>query len=283
MARQERAGRVEGKVALVTGAGRGQGRSHAVRLAEEGASIIAFDICAPVASVSYDMATPEDLEHTCELVRDAGGRVHSAVVDVRDFDLLARELAAGIEALGGLDVVVANAGIASYAAGHEISEAAWQEMIDINLTGTWHTIKAAVPHLIAAGRGGSIVLTSSAAGLQGTPNLAHYVAAKHGVTGLTRTFANELAPHWIRVNSVNPTQVDTPMIMNDEIFRMFRPDLESPGREDIVGVSTATNALPVPWVEPRDVSHAVLFLASDEARYITGTALPVDAGILTKV
>ena len=276
-------GRVEGKVALVTGAGRGQGRSHAVRLAEEGASVIAFDICAPVASVSYDMATRDDLAETCELVRAAGGSTYSAEVDVRDFDLLVRELALGIDVLGGLDIVVANAGIASYAPGHEITEAAWQEMIDINLTGTWHTVKAAVPHLVAAGRGGSIVLTSSAAGLQGTPNLAHYVAAKHGVTGLTRTFANELAPHWIRVNSVNPTQVDTPMIMNDEIFRMFRPDLESPGRDDIVDVSIATNALPVPWVEPRDVSNAVLFLASDEARYITGVALPVDAGILAKV
>jgi SDR family mycofactocin-dependent oxidoreductase len=276
-------GRVEGKVALVTGAGRGQGRSHAVRLAEEGASVIAFDICAPVASVSYAMASRADLDETCEQVRAAGGRAHAAEVDVRDYDLLARELEAGIAALGGLDIVVANAGIASYAPGHEITEAAWQEMIDINLTGTWHTVKAAVPHLVSAGRGGSIVLTSSAAGLQGTPNLAHYVAAKHGVTGLTRTFANELAPHWIRVNSVNPTQVDTPMIMNDEIFRMFRPDLESPGRDDIVDVSIATNALPVPWVEARDVSNAVLFLASDEARYITGVALPVDAGILAKV
>lgn len=276
-------GRVDQKVALITGAGRGQGRAHAVRLAEEGASVIAFDICAPVASVSYDMATAADLEETCALVRAAGGQVYSAQVDVRDLDVLERELAAGIAALGGLDTVVANAGIASYAAGHEISEAAWQEMIDINLTGTWHTIKAAVPHLVAGGRGGSIVLTSSAAGLQGTPNLAHYVAAKHGVTGLMRTFANELAPHWIRVNSVNPTQVDTPMIMNDEIFRMFRPDLDAPGRDDIVDVSISTNALPVPWVEASDVANAVLFLASDEARYITGVALPVDAGILAKV
>ncbi|UUW88103.1 mycofactocin-coupled SDR family oxidoreductase [Pimelobacter simplex] len=276
-------GRVDQKVALITGAGRGQGRAHAVRLAEEGASVIAFDICAPVASVSYDMATAADLEETCALVRAAGGQVYSAQVDVRDLDVLERELAAGVAALGGLDIVVANAGIASYAAGHEISEAAWQEMIDINLTGTWHTIKAAVPHLVAGGRGGSIVLTSSAAGLQGTPNLAHYVAAKHGVTGLMRTFANELAPHWIRVNSVNPTQVDTPMIMNDEIFRMFRPDLDAPGRDDIVDVSISTNALPVPWVEASDVANAVLFLASDEARYITGVALPVDAGILAKV
>ncbi|MGD9959282.1 mycofactocin-coupled SDR family oxidoreductase [Nocardioides sp.] len=274
--------RVEGKVALVTGAGRGQGRSHAIRLAEEGAAIIAFDICAPVRSVTYPMSDEADLQETCDLARQAGGRVYSAVVDVRDYDTLADELRAGVQELGGLDIVVANAGIASYAAGHEISEAAWREMIDINLTGTWHTIKAAVPHLIERGSG-SIVLTSSAAGLQGTPNLAHYVAAKHGVNGLMKTFANELAPHWIRVNSVNPTQVDTPMIMNDEIFAMFRPDLESPGREDIVEVSTGMNALPVPWVEAIDVSHAVLFLASDEARYISGVALPVDAGIVNKV
>lgn len=274
-------GRVEGKVAMITGAGRGQGRSHAVRLAEEGASIIAFDICAPVDTVSYDMSTPEDLAHTADLVRKQGQDVYTAVVDVRDYAALERELAAGVSALGGLDVVVANAGIASYAPGHEITEPAWQEMIDINLTGTWHTIKAAVPHLLTGG-GGSIILTSSAAGLQGPKNLAHYVAAKHGVVGLMRGFANELASHWIRVNSVNPTQVESPMIMNDEIFRMFRPDLEDPVREDIIGVSTEMNALPVPWVQPEDVSNAVLFLASDEARYITGVALPVDAGICAK-
>lgn len=275
-------GRVEGKIALITGAARGQGRSHAVRLAQEGASIIAFDICAPVATVSYDMATEHDLATTVKLVEQAGSRAISAVVDVRDFDTLEQELQSAVEAFGGLDIVVANAGIASYARGHEITEAAWQDMIDINLTGTWHTIKASVPHLKARGSG-SIILISSAAGLQGPPNLAHYVAAKHGVTGLTRAFANELAQDWIRVNSVNPTQVESPMIMNDEIFRMFRPDLASPTREDIIGVSTEMNALPVPWVQPEDVSNAVLFLASDEARYITGIALPIDAGIVAKV
>ena len=275
-------GRVEGKIALITGAARGQGRSHAVRLAQEGASIIAFDICAPVATVSYDMATEDDLATTVKLVEQAGSRAISAVVDVRDFDTLERELQAAVEAFGGLDIVVANAGIASYAPGHEISEAAWRDMIDINLTGTWHTIKAAVPHLKARGSG-SIILISSAAGLQGPPNLAHYVAAKHGVTGLTRAFANELAQDWIRVNSVNPTQVESAMIMNDEIFRMFRPDLAAPTREDIIEVSTKMNALPVPWVQPEDVSNAVLFLASDEARYITGVALPIDAGIVAKV
>lgn len=274
-------GRVGGKVALVTGAARGQGRSHALRLAEEGASIIAFDICAPVASVTYSMSSKEDLAETAELVRALGARVVTAEVDVRDYDRLSAELDRAVDELGGLDVVVANAGIASYAPGHEISESAWHEMIDINLSGTWHTIKASVNHLKKRGSG-SIILVSSAAGLQAPQNLAHYVAAKHGVVGLMRSFANELAADWIRVNCVNPTQVDTPMIMNDEIFRMFRPDLPTPGREDIVDVSIAMNALPVPWVEAIDVSNAVLFLASEEARYITGVALPVDAGIVVK-
>jgi SDR family mycofactocin-dependent oxidoreductase len=274
-------GRVEGKIALVTGAGRGQGRSHAVRLAQEGASVIALDICAPVESVSYEMASREDLALTGELVREHGGRAHTAVVDVRDYPRLEHEVAAGVAALGGLDIVVSNAGIASYAPGDQISEPAWQEMLDINLTGTWHTIKAAVPHLKQRG-GGSIILTSSAAGLQGNKNLAHYVASKHGVVGLMRSFANELADHWIRVNSVNPTQVETPMIMNEEIFRLFRPDLADPQREDIIDVSIGVHALPIPWVQSEDVSNAVLFLASDEARYITGVALPVDAGLLAK-
>ncbi|PYE12435.1 (+)-trans-carveol dehydrogenase/(-)-trans-carveol dehydrogenase [Williamsia limnetica] len=275
--------RFAGKVALVTGAGRGQGRSHAVRLAEEGADVIAIDICRPVASVSYEMASEADLEETKNLVEKHGGRAVTDVVDIRDYIKLEKVLAAAVSELGGLDVVVANAGIASYAPGHEITEEAWNDMVGINLTGTWHTLKAAVPHLLARGSGSSVVLISSAAGLIGPPNLAHYVAAKHGITGLMRSFANELAASGIRVNSVHPTQVETPMIMNDEIFQMFRPDLQDPTREDIIEVSTGMNALPTPWVQPDDVSNAVLFLASDEARFITGVALPVDAGIINKV
>jgi SDR family mycofactocin-dependent oxidoreductase len=276
------AGRVEGKVAFVSGAGRGQGRSHAVRLAEEGADVIAVDICAPVQSVTYAMASEDDLAETARLVEEQDSRVVTAVADVRDFERIKSVMDDGRAELGGLDIVVANAGIASYAAGHEIDEAAWDEMIDIDLKGVWHTIKAAVPHLLEQGSG-SIVIVASGAGVIGPPGLAHYVAAKHGAIGLMRAFANELSPSMIRINAVCPTQVDTPMIMNDEVFKMFRPDLEAPGREDIVDVSTNMNLIPVPWVEPRDVSNAVLFLASDEARYITGTALPVDAGIVTKV
>jgi SDR family mycofactocin-dependent oxidoreductase len=275
-------GRVEGKVAFVTGAGRGQGRSHAVRLAEEGADVIAVDICAPVATVSYGMSSEDDLAETARLVEEQDRRVVTAVADVRDYDRLKSVMDDGRAQLGGLDIVVANAGIASYATGHEITEEAWQEMIDIDLKGVWHTIKAAAPHLIEQ-NSGSIVVVASGAGVIGPPGLAHYVAAKHGAVGLVRAFANELAANMIRINAVCPTQVDTPMIMNEEIYRMFRPDLEDPTKEDIVEVSTAMNLIPVPWVEPRDVSNAVLFLASDEARYITGTPLPVDAGIVSKV
>jgi len=155
-------------------------------------------------------------------------------------------------------------------------------MVDINLTGVWHTAKAAIPHLIEGGRGGSIVLTSSAAGLMAYPNIAHYVSAKHGVVGLMKTLALELAPHFIRVNSIHPTQVDTPMIQNEATWRLFRPDLDHPARADFEPASQAMNVLPIPWVEPVDISNAVLFLASDEARYITGVPLPVDAGCLIK-
>ncbi|MBS1845338.1 MAG: mycofactocin-coupled SDR family oxidoreductase [Actinobacteria bacterium] len=275
-------GRVEGKVALVTGAGRGQGRSHAVRLAEEGADIIAVDICRPVDTVTYPMADAADLAETARLVEAEGRRVVTREVDVRDYEKLAAGVADGIAELGGLEIVVANAGIASYAPGHEISDAAWNEMIDIDLKGVWHSIKAAAPTLLAQ-RAGSVVICASAAGLIGSPGLAHYVAAKHGAIGLMRAFANELGPEMIRVNAVCPTQVDTPMIMHGEVFRMFRPDLDNPTKDDIVEVSTNMNLLPVPWVENRDVSNAVLFLASDEARYVTGLPLTVDAGISVKV
>lgn len=276
------AGRVDGKVAYITGAARGQGRSHAVRLAEEGADIIAIDLCGTVDTVSYPLGTAEDLAETARLVEAQGRRIVTAQADVRDFDAVKATLESGAEELGGLDIVVANAGIATYAAGHEIEDQAWNDMLDIDLKGVWHAIKAAVPRLVAQGSG-SIVIASSASGLIGPPNLAHYVAAKHGALGLMKSFANELGPHSIRVNSVCPTQVDTPMIMHDEIYRMFRPDLENPGKDDIVDVSTKMNLIPVPWVEDRDVSNAVLWLASDEARYVSGAAIPVDAGIVTKV
>ncbi|HEY0804644.1 MAG TPA: mycofactocin-coupled SDR family oxidoreductase, partial [Pseudonocardiaceae bacterium] len=224
-------GRVAGKVAFITGAARGQGRSHAIRLAEEGADIIAVDICRQVDSVPYPMATPEDLAETVKAIEALDRRIHAVAADVRDYGALKAALDDGVAQLGRLDIVSANAGIASYGQADELDETTWQDMIDTNLTGVWHTAKAAIPHLIEQGTGGSIVLTSSTAGLMAMPNLAHYVSAKHGVVGLMRTLALELAPHFIRVNSVHPTGVNTPMVQNEASIRLFLPDVENPTAE----------------------------------------------------
>jgi (+)-trans-carveol dehydrogenase len=261
-------GRVEGKVAFITGAARGQGRSHAVRLAQEGADIIAVDICGQVDSVPYAMSTAEDLAETVKEVEALDRRIVAAQADVRDYGALKAALDDGVSQLGRLDIVSANAGIVSYGPAAELDETTWRDMIDINLTGVWHAAKAAVPRLIEQGTGGSIVLTSSTAGLMGMANLAHYVSAKHGVVGLMRTLALELAPHSIRVNSVHPTTVNTPMVANEPAMRLFLPDVESPTAEQFAEVAATLNAL--------------LFLASDEARYITGVTLPVDAGSVTR-
>jgi (+)-trans-carveol dehydrogenase len=275
-------GKLEGKVAFITGAARGQGRSHAITLAREGADIIAVDICAQVGSVPYPMATPEDLAQTVKEVETLDRRIVATDVDVRDYDALKQALDDGVAQLGRLDIVSANAGIVSYGRVEELPEQTWRDVIDVNLTGEWHAAKAAIPHLRAGGRGGSIILTSSDAGLKALQNLAHYVAAKHGVIGLMRTLALELAPDFIRVNALAPTSVNTPMIMNEPTYRVFRPDLENPTAEDMAGPATAVNVLPIPWVEPVDISNAVLWLASEESRYVTGITLPVDAGAAIK-
>ena len=276
-------GRVAGKVAFITGAARGQGRSHAIRLAQEGADIIAVDICEDVPGIPYPGATEADLAETVKQVEALDRRVVAAKADVRDYAGLKAALDDGVAELGRLDIVSANAGIGSSPVpAWEMDDSIWQTMIDINLTGVWHTAKAAIPHLIEGGRGGSIILTSSAAGLQAYQSIAHYVSAKHGVVGLMRTLALELAPYFIRVNSIHPTQVDTPMIQNEPTWRLFRPDLEHPTEADFAPASQAMNALPIPWVEPGDISNAVLFLASDEGRYVTGVTLPVDAGTVIK-
>ncbi len=272
-------GRVEGKVAFVTGAARGQGRSHALRLAQEGADIIAIDICDQIETVPFPMATPADLEQTVKEVEALDRRIVAVQADVRDFAAVKAAVDQGVAELGRLDIVCANAGIAGgNTPAWEQTEAEWHNTIDVNLTGVWHAAKAAVPHLIAGGRGGSMVLTSSAAGLKAMQNIADYVSAKHGVVGLMRTLALELGPHNIRVNSVHPTVVNTPMIQNSWTATLFRPDLENPTIEDAHDVFRGLNVLPILWVEPVDISNAVLFLASDEARYITGVTLPVDAG-----
>jgi (+)-trans-carveol dehydrogenase len=277
------AGRVEGKVAFISGAARGQGRAHAVRLAQEGADIIAVDICKQIDSVAIPLSTPEDLAETADLVKGHNRRIYTAEVDVRDYAALKAAVDAGVEQLGRLDIIVANAGIGN--GGNTLdktSEEDWTDMIDVNLGGVWKTVKAGVPHILSGGQGGSIILTSSVGGLKAYPHTGHYVAAKHGVVGLMRTFAVELGQHMIRVNSVHPTNVNTPLFMNEPTMKLFRPDLENPGPEDLKVIAQMMHTLPVGWVEPEDVSNAVLFLASDEARYITGVTLPIDAGSCLK-
>jgi (+)-trans-carveol dehydrogenase len=277
------AGRVEGKVAFITGAARGQGRAHAVRLAQEGADIIAVDICKQIESVAIPLSTPEDLAETADLVKGHNRRIYTAEVDVRDYAALKAAVDAGVEQLGRLDIIVANAGIGN--GGNTLdktSEEDWTDMIDVNLGGVWKTVKAGVPHILAGGHGGSIILTSSVGGLKAYPHTGHYVAAKHGVVGLMRTFAVELGQHMIRVNSVHPTNVNTPLFMNEPTMKLFRPDLENPGPDDLKVIAQMMHTLPIGWVEPEDVSNAVLFLASDESRYVTGVTLPIDAGSCLK-
>lgn len=271
--------RMAGKVAFITGVARGQGRSHAIRLAEEGADIIGIDLCADIDSVStYSLATRDDLGETVKLVEKTGRRMVAEIADVRDFDGLQAAFDVGLAEFGHVDTVVANAGIASFAKSWELTSDEWQDMIDVNLTGVFHTAKVAIPSMIAAGGGGSMVFISSIGGLKGVEHVAHYVSTKHGIVGLMRTMANELAPQGIRVNIVHPTNVDTTMIQNPGTYGMFAPDVAEPTVDDALEGFLSINALPVPWVESIDISNAVLFLSSEEARYVTGVTLPVDAG-----
>jgi (+)-trans-carveol dehydrogenase len=277
------AGRIEGKVAFVTGAARGQGRAHAVRLAQEGADIIAVDICRQIDSVRIPLSTPEDLAETADLVKGLNRQIYTAEVDVRDYDALKKAVDTGVAQLGRLDIIVANAGIGN--GGQTLdktTEGDWDDMIDVNLSGVWKTVKAGVPHILAGERGGSIIVTSSVGGLKAYPHTGHYIAAKHGVVGLMRTFAVELGAQNIRVNSVHPTNVNTPLFMNEGTMKLFRPDLENPGPDDLKVAGQFMHTLPIGWVEPEDIANAVLFLASDEARFITGVTLPVDGGSCLK-
>jgi len=277
------AGKLEGKVAFITGAARGQGRSHAIRLAQEGADIIAVDLCAQVSSVPYAMSTPADLAETVKEIEALDRRIVATQADVRDYGAVKAAVDDGVAQLGRLDIVSANAGIFSFGSLEQLDDATWQDMIDINLTGVWHAAKASIPHLRAAG-GGSIILTSSTAGLKAIPNTGHYNSAKHGVVGLMRTLAQELAADMIRVNSVHPTAVDTDKIQNSATYELFAPDLpEAERTKDVLAPRFGVmNLLPIPWVEPVDISNAVLWLASDESRYVTGVTLPIDAGLLIK-
>lgn len=275
---------MEGKVVFITGAARGQGRNHAVRLAQEGADIIGVDICADIDTVTpyYPLATREDLEETARLVEATGRRMVARVADVRDLEGLQQAFDDGVTQLGRIDTVVANAGIATYGRAWEITSEMWQDMIDVNLTGVFHTAKVAIPRLIEQGEGGSMAFTSSIGGLKGVQHVAHYVSAKHGIVGLMRNLSNELAQYSIRVNTIHPTNVDTMMIQNPGTYSMFLPDDPNPTAEKAGPGMMSLNSLPVPWVESDDISNALLYLASDEGRYVTGVTLPVDAGANTK-
>ena len=233
---------------------------------------------SPIATVPYPMPTKEDLEETAEQVVALGGRVIHGVVDVRDLAGMERFVGDAVGTLGRLDIVCANAGISTPSPTLTMTEETWQTTIDINLTGVWKTCKATVPHIVAGGRGGAVIITSSSATEMISGNIAHYTASKHGLIGFMRVLAKELAPHRIRVNTLHPTGVRTPMIFNDPMYRLFRPDLENPGREDFESAARSHNALGVPCVEPEDVSAAVIYLAAASGRYVTGSTFMLDAG-----
>ena len=280
-------GLLDGRVAFVTGAARGMGRNHAVRFAKEGAGVIAVDACTSVASADYDLPGPEGLEETGKLIEQAGGRAFTQIADVRDLAALESALADGTRELevdgGAVDVVVANAGISRSSGGLlDTSPEVFREMIDINLTGVFLTMQAAAKGMVARKRGGSIILISSIMGLRSYGGIPGYTASKHGVVGLMRMGASELAHAGIRVNSVHPGNVNTDMINNAAIRHLFRPDLESPTADDVASGFQSMNLMPHPWVEKDDITEAVLWLASDLSRYVTGISLPVDLGALAK-
>ncbi|GAA1382236.1 mycofactocin-coupled SDR family oxidoreductase [Pseudonocardia kongjuensis] len=271
-------GSMEGTVAFITGAARGQGRNHAVRLAEQGADIIAVDVCAPVDTVPYPTATEDDLAETVRLVEGLGRRIVARTADVRDLAGLTKAVDEGVGELGRLDVVLANAGITGGWPTLEMPEEAWQTMLDVNLTGVWKTVRASVGHILDGGRGGSVVITSSTLAWNTFPNTAAYAASKAGLLMLMKVLAKELAPQGIRVNTVHPTTVATDMVLNESTYRAFRPDLENPGRADWEEAARTINTLPIAAVEVDDITGAVLYLVGGTGRYVTGTALEVGAG-----
>jgi len=272
---------MSGRVAFITGAARGQGRSHAVSLARQGADIVASDICQQIKTVPYPMGTKVDLEETARLVEATGRRVIAEQVDVRDVGEQRHLFERAVDEFGRVDVVVANAGtVNGIAPVWEITDQQFRDQLDVNLFGVWNTIRAAVPFMLEQSLGGSIIAIASVAGIASELNVGHYAASKAAVNGMVRTLASELAPHNIRVNSINPTNVNTPMIDNDAYNYLFSGGKPGATQEDSLAALMSMNALPVPFVEPIDISNAVLYLASDASRYVTGTHMVVDAGAL---
>ena len=274
-------GKLDGKVALITGGARGQGRSHALTFAREGAEIIICDVAYGLPTVPYPLSSAEDLAATARMVEDLGRRCLAVEADVRSSAGMREVVERGISELGHIDILVANAGIESFGKTWELTDEQWDEMVAVNLTGAWKSCRAVIPHMIERSTG-VILITSSIAGLKGLMNQAHYCASKHGVVGLMRTLALELAPHGIRVNTVHPSSVDTPIIKNQAMYTLFSGGNPNATLEEVTPAFKALNLLDTPWMEPQDVSNAMLWLASDDARYITGTILPVDAGLMAK-
>jgi (+)-trans-carveol dehydrogenase len=272
--------RLENKVALISGVARGQGRSHALRLASEGVSIIGFDAMHDYDTVPYKQATPADMDETVKLVEVAGGRILAGRADVRNREEVQSIVDKGLAEFGGIDIVVANAGIGINSLPFwEVSQQEWDDVIGVCLTGAWHTVSAAVPSMIDAGKGGSVIITSSSAAIKAAPQLSPYIAAKTGVIGMMRSMANDLAPHKIRINCVAPTAVPTDFVLNERLYQIFCPDKENPVLEDAMVILRGFHPLGEPWIETKDISAAVAYLASDEARYISGIVLPVDLGL----
>lgn len=266
---------------LITGGARGQGRSHALAFARGGADVVVCDVAEQLPTAPYPLATKEDLAETARLLGELGGRCLAVKADVRDGRQMRGVVERAVREFGRVDVLLANAGIESFGKAWELTEEQWDEMVSVNLTGVWKSCKAVIPHMIGR-RAGVIVITSSIAGLKGLAHEAHYCAAKHGVVGLMRCLAIELAPYGIRVNTVHPSSVDTPIIKNQAMYTLFSGGDPNATLEEVTPAFRALNLLDVPWMEPQDISNAVLWLASDEARYVTGVTLPVDAGLMVK-
>jgi SDR family mycofactocin-dependent oxidoreductase len=275
-------GQLDGQVAFITGLARGQGRSHALTLAREGADIIGLDLCGEIGSTTYPGSTPDDLDETERLIKEIGRRAVLSRADVRDYAQVEEAFQRGLQQLGRVDIVIPNAGICAGGKTWEIAVEAWRETLDINLTGAWHAVKAAVPTLISQGTGGSVVFIGSTEALKGAENMSSYAASKHGITGLMTCLARELGQYNIRVNSVNPTCVDTNMIQNPYVWGLFQPDNPHPTRESVEGAFAGTHILPVPWMEPIDVSRSILYLVGESGRYITASTLTIDAGFIVK-
>jgi SDR family mycofactocin-dependent oxidoreductase len=276
--REKKMGKLDGKVALVTGAARGQGRSHAVELAKEGADIIAIDLCRQIESVPFPMGTEKDLLKTVSQVQALGRQIVASKADIRDLAELREAVDTGVAELGRLDIVVANAGTTTPGPSIGMDEGVWDDTIEVNLTGQWKTVEVAVPHIVATGDGGSIVLTSSTAALRGFANLGPYSAAKAGLVAFMKVLAIELAPHRIRVNTIHPATVATEMILNNAMYKLFRPDLDNPTREDFEAVARTKTKLSIVALDSIDISNGVLFLVTDSGRFITGTSLVIDPG-----